>query len=477
MNGLPWAGQRLVPLSRPAKRPEEPECVVCFLPTGACTPCGHVLCTACWDALPKPLCPICRRELPKSTGAVPGRLAWASLRAGHTLQRRPLQRPPSHASGSLQAQLTTHDALEQLADAAEAAQLPHKFVKKVRRLQRQCRSRGVGVLEGALECAEALGAAPDDASCRRAFGIARTQLSRVLAHQLEETLLADVLPLAQRLSDLLSSGALAEAPVLPSVLAVALAAADSVPSASSMGWREVEGTQRDLRRLLDSDAFGVLETEVAPCAAKHVLEVVRGSGLPQLPAALRRACAVLGSWPEARRELTLALRTWVPGKLQPLAARWGQGGDASPTSPARRAALRAEWWLEVLTVAACCGLLERPRLVQLCDELAPGLARAGIRTESSSDMLVVARQLAAELAEQPGGVRYAPDTQRIYFRWPATDGASESCLFQELPRSPQGRLPSVARDVSPTASLADRGRRPRRSLSSPDLAVRHLATI
>jgi len=469
--------------------------VVCFLPWGACTPCGHVLCTACWDELPKPLCPICRRELPKSSGAVPGRLAWVrgaeggsgvrtqplsaaasstSLGFGSHTQRL-LQRSPTHTSGSLHSQPTTQDLLEQLADDADAAPLPHKFAKKVRRLQRLCSKGGsAGVLEGALDCAETLGATPEDASCRKALGTARVLLSKVVAQQLEEMPLADVLPLAQRLSDLLLGGALAEAPVLPAVLAVALAAADGAPGASSAGWREVEGALRDLRRLLGVGAFGALEAEVAPRVAKQVFEVVRGSGLPQLPAALWRACTVLSSWPEAHRELALVLRMWVPGKLQPLAARWGQGGNANPRPSGGHVALRAEWWLEALTTATCCGLLERSRLVQLCDELAPGLARAGVRTESSSDMLVVARQLAAELAEQPGGVRYAPDSQRIYFRWPTSGGASESCLFQEKPGRLQGRLPLVAGDALPATSSADlRGRRLRHSLSSPELAMRH----
>lgn len=363
--------------------------------------------------------------------------------------------------------------LEQLANSKHATQFPHKFVRKVRVLQRQCGGRSTCILEGLLDCAETLDAVPEEAAGREAFAPAQAQLSRVLAQQLEETPLVDVLPLAPRLSTLLLSGALATATVLPSVLVVALAAADRVPDASGTGWRDVEVAVRDLAKLFEARAFGILEAEVAPHVARQIFGLVRSSGLPQLPAALRWTSTVLGAWPEAHRELTLALRAWVPGRLQQAATRWGQGSDPSPRSPGGRAALRTEWWLEALTAAARCGLLERSRLVQLCDELAPGLARAGVRTQSSSDELVVARQLAAELAEQPGGVRYAPESRCIYFRWPRAPGVVESSPFQEEVGEVSGRLPLMASGSASRAAAPRIHRSLRCSWSTPELVLHH----
>jgi len=44
-------------------RTEDPQCCVCYVPTGVFTPCAHPLCERCQTRLQEPVCPLCRREL------------------------------------------------------------------------------------------------------------------------------------------------------------------------------------------------------------------------------------------------------------------------------------------------------------------------------------------------------------------------------------------------------------------------------
>jgi len=244
---------------------------------------------------------------------------------------------------------------------------------------------------------------------------------------------------------------------------------------------------KDLETFAKYPCFQQFVTDMALYGARQVFDVVKLTPAEQLPAALRRGHQLLQSRQFAFCEYTLVLKEWLPSRLHQMLARWAVVSDVAPTessglpsphsvqpdSPKGRTPSwqRAEWWLDMLRLAAMQGLFTQAMLQEFFNELAPRFEREGIRFASSphqAAMAVMARMnvdtstiqdigsqfsplaLARELQARPSMVRFIPGASLILFGCPAdSNGAlnfSEPVAIDDIARKHRnsgGRATSV----------------------------------
>lgn len=145
----------------------------------------------------------------------------------------------------------------------------------------------------------------------------------------------------------------------------------------------------------------------------------------------------------------MALRQFIPTRLQRLARSWSEQ-DTANSSPRRRglsAGVSVAWWVEVMRAVAMWGLVDRTGMREICDLLAPGLGREGVRTESTMSWtpdkraFVVARQLAREVFDKPAETQYRPVSKVLFFDCPASMMVPE--MQHELPMERRRTEPAV----------------------------------
>mmetsp|Transcript_133580 Transcript_133580/g.337335 ORF Transcript_133580/g.337335 Transcript_133580/m.337335 type:complete len:547 (+) Transcript_133580:107-1747(+) len=430
------------------------ECCVCLSATTTCTPCGHPLCTDCWDMLPSLLCPLCRRGLPKSSGAIP---AWFSGAAGSAMR-------PSASGSALSTTMPRPESIAarrsktatDLAFAASELQLdllPSCLAKKVKRtLQREAKDKSAHGLEAILECADAVVRDAVDLEDVSATDVVRAVvsiLSKLTALRLSKLRLFEVAGLAPVLAAMLERSALVVSEILPVIDVLMQREARQILQIDCMQWEAFADLVQQMQVFRELPVFADVSEEMTSGLAQQVVELVRRAGMEQLPVALCTTREILKPWPAVAQEATAALRHLVPIRLLRLAQRWASEGmagpDALPSSPSGRSstlsseplsplpprastatisAVSVAWWVDVLRTSGVGGLLDRAGLQEICDVLAPGLAREGVRTDSTeswsaeSRQFVVARQLARELFERPEETQYNPAMRRILFRCP-----------------------------------------------------------
>lgn len=352
---------------------------------------------------------MCRRELTKSTGAIP---AWAAVSAGSALRAsRPAEKSRKPKD--------TRDLLVRAVHHAKLDPLPGGLARKVQSvLQKEAHDRQGNSWQAIFAIVDALlveaSGAPHGAPAAEAAQEAKGIISQLVALRIGRMRLVEVANLAPRLADMLGKSALLEADVLPEVGAVMQREIEQILQVDS----EVAFTQmlEHFQVFRDRSAFQQLEDSMRSSLSQKVVEMVQQARLEQLPEALTRSRELLQPWPEACQEVTAALRCTIPERLLRIATRWAEegGGGRGPSLP-------VSWWVEVLSAAVEGGLLDRAGTREVCDLLAPGLAREGVRTEATaswsveSRQFVVARQLGRELFDRPREVQYRPKTQLLLF--------------------------------------------------------------
>lgn len=190
--------------------------------------------------------------------------------------------------------------------------------------------------------------------------------------------------------------------VLQKAAGVALTRGMTEISEMCTSWRELEQLSWDLSVLCKHSQLETAVDDVSAQFATLVFEFARHSPSQQMPEALHQSLKLLAGWERASCEATVLFRSWAPGWLQQQANRMVRDLES----------FDARWWIGLLRTVALHGLLERTRFVEICDSLAPGFAHAGVRTKTTSSWsvdslgVVVVRQFAAALAENPRGIRY-----------------------------------------------------------------------
>eukprot|EP00927_Polykrikos_kofoidii_P078876 TRINITY_DN75675_c0_g1_i1.p1 TRINITY_DN75675_c0_g1~~TRINITY_DN75675_c0_g1_i1.p1 ORF type:complete len:560 (+),score=77.54 TRINITY_DN75675_c0_g1_i1:58-1680(+) len=453
----------------------EVECCVCLLPTEVCTPCGHLLCEACWGCLRSTLCPICRQEIPKSSaGALPVRLAVGSRGVeGSAASRRTFSLPAVSGGGSSPTNRGRRGGgVNSPVSSRSPGQydrlfspLPHRLTKRLTRLS--VTSKLPEVLECARHLAETASGAGSaeqrdvvtawseerqEGEFDAAIVVARGLVSKLLVDHLGSLRLTEFAAMSQQLSDLVRRGAL-EAPALPLVLqAVARRALQDAIGERWTPWSDAKPIVAALVSLSGEMVFEPCTTLVSQEVGSRLSEAVRRVQHDQLATSLRRVHEVLQPWPAAARELTVALRTWVPQKLLQLATCWGEAPAVAPLpqmprqSPPPRGGAHARdippiQWVDLLRTASLAGLMERGRLAELCGLLEARLQAEGVRTvhaqalnltsepgENDGSMPVYARRMATELDQDAAGVRYMGLQRYIVFGFPGGDMYSQVSL-------------------------------------------------
>lgn len=454
------------------------QCCVCFGSSTTSTPCGHPLCIECWDSLPRSLCPLCRRDLPSSGGALPARCCQRERdhngAAVETSARVGLSEPFS-------------PELLRMRLYSKLQPLPRKLGKQVTDAitNLQTNQDDLSKLTTLLACDASLVdasvvASRDVASPRAisdAIACVRRTLSETIARQITQSSLEDVLVAAPPLCIVLRNQPMAQR----AVGTMLQRSIESIVSCDRLlAWRDVKVLACQLVTLRENCEFCPMVDDVAPQLAIKIFEAVQRASLEQLPASLQQAVKLLDAWPRAAQEANVLLRGWIPGVLTQQATRCAQG-------PKRT--FNIMWWIELLRIVAARGLLEHAGFRDICDLLAPGFADAGVRTKSTSSWsteslgLVVVRQLAAALDENPKGIQLLG--QNLLFDCPEDFGAlvaedrqslaqrrSQIFIPLALPmRSDRARmartLSSVDFVVSPTSSNSTS----RRSASFVDLPL------
>lgn len=340
-------------------------------------------------------------------------------------------------------------------------------------------------LEMLLACVSAIGDAHgsrDVASPRAvtdALNIAQGTLTDVIAHHLVRLPVDDMVSVVPRLSQLLPGNL-----VVRKAVGVALENAISASSEDRWrAWRDLKLLVSQVSALREYNDFLPLIESTASQIAQLLFNEVRRTPLEQLPESLSQSVQLLETWPAATQEANLLFRDWVPGRLQQLAQ------NAPKT-------VSVEWWLDMLRTVAVCGLLERTGLVEICDLLAPVFADAGVRTNSTKSWsseslgLVVVRQLAGALANNPRGIQLIG--RDLFFDCPEDDAAaarrtlasrrsvpiapltlsSASVRMARTPSSPDLLVsPSSNRSAGPRSPLASGLSAGRRAQSLTDLSL------
>lgn len=354
--------------------------------------------------MPQLLCPLCRREIPCSNGAVPARTQGRSSdnvtsdsrgRGGHSL-RHSSSRPFSfdvlrmNARGKLEGlpRRLVKQVLDTIASLDSGLDCRHKWAMLV-----DCAS----ALEGATDAEARV-----DAEVRvDAVRFARRTLSDCIAYLIGKLQIQELVCIAPTFHGLSDTQAVDMA-VLQKAAGVALSRGMSEISEMCTSWRELENLFWDLSELHKHCQLENAADDLSARFATMVFDFVRRTPSQQMPEALQQGLKLLDGWERASCEATVLFRSWLPGWLQQQANRTAHDLES----------FDARWWIGLLRTVGLHGLLERTRFVEVCDSLASGFAREGVRTKTTSSWsvdslgVVVVRQFAAALAENPGGIRY-----------------------------------------------------------------------
>lgn len=416
--------------------------------------------------LPKLLCPMCRRELPGSAGAVPAWFAKMDFDSGSGLISLPQVKQRSRAGSMPIGQRSRRRAqrsgtssldLSVLVATVDLSLLPRRLSKTILALSRK---EGTGQsIEVVLDCADTFA---EDASsvsaweARGAFTSIITELSRFVGQQVAEMPLDEFIVLAPRLSEALRANILVPAFVLTAVRTQVSRASESMPDGHehpAHAFLELEKAIGHLFALRGLEAFAQIVDVAAPGIAQQTFEIIRLASLDDMPAAMFHGFQVLESWPAAAREATAALRIWVPARLHQLAQRWAQGPDSKGPPPAVER-LPVDWWVRVLSSSCARGLFEQTRLTELCSILAGRFVDEGIRTlatqswSSSESQDIVSREFVAALMQHPQGVVLT--STLLVFQ--SSDVSAAFNLRLSLPSSPGSGSPLSP--LSPTSPLS-----------------------
>jgi hypothetical protein len=314
-------------------------------------------------------------------------------------------------------------------------------------------------LEMLLDCAfniSQLAAQSGTPAVADAYRYAQKILSESLAYQVSKIPLHDLVDFAPKLSELLCHAVLDVAMLRAAMLLGLNQAITECSIDRCLSWRDIEKLVSQLLELRDFFELCPVVNSVSSQIARVLFDLVRRSSSKQMPEALRRGFSLLGSWQQATYEATELCRSWVPGWLLQEASIVAQQIES----------FDAIWWVDILRTVALLGMLERTRLVEICDDLAPGFAHVGVRTKTTSSWniesigLVVVRQLASALAENPAGVQY--DAPWLWFDCPDNWAAVFSGDTATLAGRRSVKLSPLSVPPRGAARLA-------RTLSSPDL--------
>lgn len=426
-------------------------CCVCLEQTDVFTACKHPLCCECKGKLIADACPLCRRPLQQqSWGDVPTAMDSEPEAARSNSMTSSSFRTTAFATFATQAFASaplmgsdrgSEDLRLEGSAAASSAdgtrrrstiQLQHRQRQQQRtprggpssRLLLRCEMGRFQRLLDALVCAEELQAFLPAELRRRVLPVPyRTQresLSESVAELIRSTQFSEVVAVARRLHNVMNRRALLPELVLPAIRDKLRSAAREGPAIREFAWSDVNALVAGLNRFRELEMFHPFVEALARLVAQHTVAAVRLTVMTR-PAEFCTNHSLLDSWPAAHAAFQEArddMRSLVKQGLLEAATRFSTARASAPSSPRSSSLNRI---IEVMTVASYCGLLDHDAAVVVCDALAPGFVRDGVKTVGTLKWThkesgpVVARQLATHMTKQPEFVCYNIEGRMLFF--------------------------------------------------------------
>jgi len=291
-------------------------------------------------------------------------------------------------------------------------------------------------LQSLMSCVDSLAEVASDSRQRQATKKASVLLSMAISERIKKMKMAELADFSVKLAKPIEEGWLDITDLQPAMTAVVQNGIKAAMKSKLEPLWDLQACVQLILKLQELDAE-VLPSTVVACP---LLNLMKRGKLERLKSNLDRAERILGAWPAAMSDFTLMLEAWLPAELKRLAFQWSSAHQnmqpSSPSSPSSPGPVPCTWdmawWLDMLLFVVQRSFVDRASIRELCDVLVPGLAREGIRTESTRDWpeegtsAVVARQLAAELSERPSEIQFMRPGLLLFRRASSTITATAS---------------------------------------------------